>query len=169
MKVLEQFLLNRGIFLSGWDCLFADGMPREFNPTFHCSPGFAFPREVPWLQAPRWKDRTLSSSRFHPTSPFAPTTTPYPSASPGARVSDGSQFLHLQIGGNPPPIRGFCLGLKAESILGPSFRTHPSKKKKNHKPGHILLNCGKRELDFIQEVYKIQKADNSLTVSQKNK
>ena len=128
MKV--QFLLNRGIFLSGWDCLFADGMPREFNPTFHCSPGFAFPREAPWLQAPRWKDKTLSGSHLHPTSPFNPTNPPYPSASPGARISDGHSFFICKLEETLPPSRGFCLGLKAESILGPSFRTHPRKKKK---------------------------------------
>ena len=41
--------------------------------------------------------------------------------------------------------------------------------KQKHRPGHTLINCGKKELDFIQKVYKIQNADNSLTVSQKNK
>lgn len=43
--------------------------------------------------------------------------------------------------------------------------SHPPKKPQ---PRDLtLIHCGKRELDFIQKVYKIQKADNSLTVSQK--
>ena len=135
MKV--QFLLNRGIFLSGWDCLFADGMPREFNPTFHCSPGFAFPREAPWFQAPRWKDKTLSGSHLHPTSPFTPTNPPYPSASPGARFSDGSQFLHLQIGGNPPTQQRVLHGTESRIHIGALSQNPPPQKKKKKKKNHI--------------------------------
>lgn len=150
------------------NCLFADGMPREFNSHFIVCLALPSPREAPWLQAPRWKDKTLSGSHLHPTSPFTPTNPPYPSASPGARFSDGSQFLHLQIGGNPPTQQRVLHGTESRIHIGALIQNPPPQKKKNtHKPGHVLLNCGKRELDFIQEVYKIQKADNSLTVSQK--
>lgn len=81
-------------------------------------------------------------------------------------VMGHNSFL-CKLGLTFPPSRGACLGLKAEPPLGPLIQNTPPKK--NHRPGHTLLNCGKRELDFIQKVYKIQKADNSLTVSQKNK
>lgn len=146
------------------------GCPGNLTLHFIVRLALPSPGRLPGSRHPdgRTKPCLVPTSTLHPLS--TPPTHPTPAQAQVLELVMGHSFFICKLEETLPPSRGFCLGLKAESILGPTFRTHPRKKnKKNHKPGHILLNCGKRELDFIQEVYKIQKADNSLTVSQKNK
>ena len=167
MKVLERLLLNGGIFLCGQDCLFADGMPRAFNSAFHCPLGLAFPGSS--LPSGNLMERQRGLWSPHPSLHSPTPHLPAP-APPTAQVQEllTGQSLHLQLGASLPTQQRVLL--EVESILGPPFGTHPHPPPpKKHRPGHTLLNCGKRELDFIQKVYKIQKADNSLTVSRKNK
>lgn len=73
---------------------------------------------------------------WFPPPPYIPLhpTSPLPQCKPSARFSDGSQFLHLQVEETLLPSRGFCMGLKAEFILGSliSEPTPAKKKKKKH-------------------------------------
>lgn len=72
------------------------------------------------------------------------------------------QLLYLTF----PPNKGSFLGLKTELHFRRLIQiphTHPRKKPAQD----IHFFTVEKELDFIQKVYKIQKEDNSLTVSQK--
>lgn len=92
MKVLEKLLFNLGIFLSEWDCFFAEGMPRKFNPLFHRAPGFAFSEECPWLRDPGERTDVLAPPVRIPTS------SPPPAQAPAVMVFS----FYFQVGVNPP-------------------------------------------------------------------
>ena len=140
------------------------------NLTLHFIVRLALPSPGRFLGSRHPDGRT--GPRLVPTS-----TLPPPSPPPPHPISAQAQVLELVMGHSffickleeTPPHQRVLPGTESRIHLGPLIQNPPRQKKKNHKPGHVLLNCGKRELDFIQEVYKIQKADNSLTVSQKNK